>query len=140
MPAIPKPKRKAKKKKKKRAISYKKAKKNADAAMSDYIRSRDNGRCYTCGKQDEIKRMQAGHYEKRGVLELRYYEPNVHCQCPHCNHHLGGNMAIYARNLERDYGSGILQHLEEVKKTEPKYSRLDLIEITEIYKAKLEEK
>lgn len=77
--------------------------------MSEFVRKRDKGICYTCGKAnwDEelgeftIKGMQGGHF-RHGVLD---FDPeNIHCQCPQCNKWLSGNLAIYAVNLLNELG------------------------------------
>lgn len=78
-----------------------------------YIRKRDRGICYTCGKPGN----QAGHYISQGSSGTlaKFNEKNVHCQCVSCNHFKSGNLRVYGLNLERDYGFGILQELEELK-------------------------
>lgn len=58
-------------------------KKQADRAMSDYIRERDHWKCCTC--PDSGKHIQNGHYIPRQTLALRYDETNCHAQCPSCN-------------------------------------------------------
>lgn len=72
--------------------------------FSRYIRQRDKGVCFTCGKKDEWKRMHAGHFIHGKHTPLYFNEYNVHCQCPKCNTFLGGARDIYLRNIQKKYG------------------------------------
>lgn len=66
----------------------------------------------------ESNESQNGHYESRRHLATRYSEENCHCQCVGCNVFGKGNMTVYAINLEKQYGQGILQKLKkETRKT-----------------------
>ena len=86
-----------------------------DGLLSEYIRRKERGVCYSCGTKKHWKEMDAGHYIKRGCWRLRYDERNVHCQCRKCNRFMGGNMGGYAIHLEKDYGYGILQELKLIE-------------------------
>ena len=51
--------------------------------FNDAIRRRDEGICVTC-KSEEYP--QASHFnEVGGAPGLRFYPPNVHCQCAKCH-------------------------------------------------------
>ena len=100
---------------KKKLKSLKKLKLEADRVFSQYIRSRDNHHCYTCFAFMTPKFSQCGHYISRNYLALRFDERNAHCQCPQCNIFKKGNMAVYAIMLEKEFGVGILQELENIK-------------------------
>lgn len=91
-------------------------KKKADKVFSEYIRQRDGGKCITCGHTDEWKYLQAGHYITRDVLELRYDERNVNCQCYACNVCRKGNYPVYSLKLIEKYGDNILYELDEIVK------------------------
>ena len=101
--------------------------KKADKVFSDFIRQRDKGVCCTCGNKKEWKYQQAGHYEKRSCLALRFNEKNVNCQCVRCNIFLKGNYPAYSRFLMKKYGDNILYELEEIvkesKRTIKKYGK-----------------
>lgn len=87
--------------------------------FSRFIRFRDKLTCYTCGKiHKKLSECDAGHFRTQGASGiLAKFDPrNVHCQCTTCNKWKSGNLAIYAENLERDYGFGILQELAQVAK------------------------
>lgn len=108
-------------------------KKKADAVFSKFIRQRDKGICFTCGRQADPKYMQAGHYVKRSINSLRYDESNVHCQCPGCNIFQNGNMDEYAIALVGRYGEGILEKLHEKKKELKQWSVQELQDIINHY-------
>ena len=114
-------------------------KKKLDELVSQYIRRRDKGICYTCGVKNPWKETDAGHYIKRGCWRLRFNKRNVHCQCKRCNSHLGGNMDKYAINLERDYGKGILQEFNRLKDMPVKKWKIAELEaLKKDYQIKLE--
>ena len=108
-------------------------KKKADTAFSIYIRNRDNGVCFTCGKKGTIKEMQNGHYESRRHNATRFDERNCHCQCVGCNVFKSGNMTIYALKLQELYGRGILTELRKQAQEIKKFTRNDLELIIEKY-------
>ena len=110
---FPKEKDKPKKERKKTKTQLRKI---ADKVFSEYIRRRDKGKCYTCGKQDEIKKMQCGHFIPRQFLAVRYDEVNCHCQCYACNMLYNGQPGAFAVRLERDYGKGTVEMLEKTRK------------------------
>ena len=109
-----KPKKVAKTKVKK--VSIAKLKKKADAVFSQYIRLRDDGKCYTCGLQKHWKEMQNGHFVPRQYLSLRYDEKNCNCQCYACNMLYNGQPSAYAKHLKEDYGDHIIETLESKRK------------------------
>ena len=91
-------------------------KKEADKWFSRFIRQRDKGQCYTCPHKNDPKKMQCGHFVPRQYLATRYDEINNHCQCYACNMLYGGQPDIYALNLERDYGRGIVKKLNSTRR------------------------
>jgi len=118
----------------------KRLKDKLDKIVSKYIRLRDKGICYTCGKEDDPKRQHAGHYVKRSCMRLRWDERNINCQCPRCNLFLGGNMDEYALHLQKDYGEEILKDLNRQKHLPVKIWKIrELEELLEDYKLKLKE-
>lgn len=96
--------------------SVAKLKKKADSVFSQYIRIRDNGKCYTCGLQKHWKEMQNGHFVPRQYLSLRYDEKNCNCQCYACNMLYNGQPSAYAKHLKEDYGDHIIETLESKRK------------------------
>lgn len=112
-------------KKKTRKKTKTKLKKKADKVFSDFIRQRDNGICFTCGNKKEWKYQQCGHFMSRSHTNTRYDEQNCHCQCVACNMFKGGNMPVYAIQLQKLYGNEILKELfkraNKIKKADNKF-------------------
>jgi len=115
-----------------------KLKKKLDAIFSLYIRTRDEGQCYTCPKKDEIKKMQNGHFIPRQYLAVRWDEMNNHCQCYACNMLYNGQPGAYATRLERDYGKGTVELLESKRKLVVKMKPEDYEYWITIFAEKLE--
>lgn len=106
--------------------------------FSLYIRLRDNGVCISCGKKDDIRKMDAGHYiPKTAGLSIYFDERNVHCQCTYCNRHMHGNLSKYALGLIEKYGDGILQELETRRNEFIKFNIYDYQELIEEYKERV---
>lgn len=105
--------------------------------FSRYIRQRDKGVCFTCGKQDEWKNTDAGHFIEKSIggANLYFDEQNVHCQCTKCNRYLSGNLGQYAMRLQWKYGHGILERLEAKKKSSRNYSYGEFNLLIKHYKA-----
>jgi len=121
-------------------INYKK---KLDTIFSVYIRQRkadDNGyaQCVTCGKVDQWKHLQNGHYVGRGFMGTRFDEENCNVQCDRCNRRLKGNMDEYAIYLKQEYGDDILDRLHQKKRAGRKIGAGEYRELLEHYKEKLE--
>ncbi len=110
---FPKEKNKPRKLKKKTKSQLRK---ELDKLFSEFVRRRDEGKCYTCGLQKPWKEMQNGHFVPRQYLATRYDEVNCHCQCYACNMLYNGQPSSYAARLERDYGKGTVEMLEGMRK------------------------
>ncbi len=79
--------------------------------------------------------MDAGHFYPKSLgLSVYFVEKMVHAQCQYCNLVLQGNQVEYAKALVKKYGEGILEELEQIKKTTVKFSRIDYVELIEKYK------
>ena len=116
--------------------------KELDKWFSLYIRQKDANfkgfvKCYTCDKKMNWKESDAGHYIKRNHLGARWDERNVKPQCARCNRWLNGNQDEFAVRLMEDYGSDILEELQELKRTVFKPTREGLKQQIEIYKLKV---
>lgn len=108
--------------------------KSLDKVFSIFIRQRDKGVCFTCGKKDDPKYMQNGHYVSRGKFATRWDERNCHCQCVRCNIFLGGNYPIYSEKLIKKYGYEVIRELNRLGQTIAKHTTKDLEEKIEHYK------
>lgn len=120
--------------------SSKDLKKKLWKVFSEYIRQRDKGICISCGKKDDWKNTDAGHYiPKTAGLSIYFDERNVNCQCTYCNRFMHGNLSRYAIALRRKYGENILEELDEMR---VKTRKIDVVEYTNLiayYKEKIKE-
>lgn len=87
--------------KKKKQPSISTLKKKLWTVFSLYIRKRDKGICFTCGRYAEGSGYHAGHFVPKSVggLALYFHEENVRGQCYNCNINLGGSQYIYGQKL-----------------------------------------
>lgn len=123
-------------------------KKKAWEIFSKYIRLRDcllttrtkeRGKCITCGREYEFKSLQAGHCISGRHNSLLFDEMAVHAQCYYCNIQLGGNLAVYYRVINNMFGAGSYENLELRDKMLVKISPEGYEEIYSRYKQKYEE-
>lgn len=109
--------------------------KKLDVVFSEYIRNRyaKNGisECITCGKKDEWKKLQAGHFISRARYSTRWNEDNVQVQCYRCNVIKNGEQYLYSLYL------GAEKSLELYNKSleEFKISTHDLEKLIEHYES-----
>lgn len=91
------------------------------------IREAYGNTCYTCWK-DGLKGSDwhTGHFIPSSTCGayLRYDLRNLRPQCYHCNINLGGNGAIFYRNLVDDVGQAEVDQLFEDKKIVVKADRI----------------
>jgi hypothetical protein len=124
-----------------------KTKKTADKWFSKYVRLRDSllfgkygwCRCCSCGKVDEIKNMDAGHWINRNCNIVRYDETNVHAQCRHCNRFQEGNSSGYAKFMLTEYGSEHMDDLDELHWQLKQFKATELKELADEYRAKVKQ-
>lgn len=111
------------------------------AACSTYIRKRDAGICFTCGRTCEGSGYHAGHFipDAVGGLLLRYEETNIHGQCYHCNINLGGWGERYTQKMEEKYSKEHVSDLRKLIYKTTKWEEYDYLQKTEYYKSKLKE-
>jgi len=119
--------------------SISKLKKELDKWFSLYIRLRnatDNGlaQCFTCGKVDEYKKLQCGHFASRKHLATRWSEWNCQVQCPRCNIFSQGEQWKFGINLNAKYGEGTSEELQILSHTTLKKSRIEYEEDIRYYK------
>jgi len=108
-----------------------------------WVRLRDkNDGCISCGRTN-TERWDGGHYFKAELYSgLIFHEDNCHKQCSRpCNKDLDGNLANYRINLVKKIGEERVKWLEDNKDRlrAKKYTRFELVEITEYYKVKIKE-
>lgn len=115
-------------------LTIPKLKRKVWKVFSVYIRQRDKGICYTCGRKFDPKEMDAGHYISRRINSTLFNEKNVHAQCTYCNRYLYGNMAKYAIHLQGQYGQGILKELDKEAQKTKQFTREELEKLYNKYK------
>lgn len=100
-------------KKKVETISH--HKKRVWITVSKFIRLRDKGICFVCGKYAEGSAYHAGHFIPGSIcgVSLFFSEVNLHGECYNCNINLGGNGALYALAMQKKYGPDIIEKLNK---------------------------
>jgi hypothetical protein len=93
--------------------SHAKLKRKLWKVFSEYVRKRDKGICFTCGRQAHGSGYHAGHFIAKAVggITLYFHEENVRGQCYNCNINLGGNSYVFGTKL----GNDIVQELYTLK-------------------------
>jgi|APSaa5957512493_1039668.scaffolds.fasta_scaffold103311_1 hypothetical protein len=104
--------------------------------FAEYIKKRDKGICFSCGRKAEGLGYHAGHFIPKSVggLTLYFHEDNVRGQCYNCNINLGGNQWEYGQRL----GEEKVAELMELKKAYRKITNQEYLDLIEEYKIKLE--
>jgi len=114
----------------------------AKKVFQKWIRIRDaNLNCISCGTSISPV-WDGGHYAKAELYSgLIFHPKNCHKQCRKCNFYLGGNEANYRLGLINRYGSGYVEEIEALKieLKDKKYTREELIQITNTYKQKIKD-
>jgi hypothetical protein len=111
--------------------SVSKLKRRLWTEFSLFIRNRDKGICFSCGRKVEGKGYHAGHFIAKSIggLALYFNENNVHGQCYHCNINLGGNQWEYGQRL----GKEKVEELMKLKQVFTKWSEQDYLDKIKYY-------
>ncbi|GEM_PF-843658 len=134
-------------KKRRKKTPRQKAMEKADMYFSRYIRLKYsfevNGelycKCYTCGNIHHIKKIQLGHWQRRGYKTTRFHENNGRPQCVKCNYFHSGVPEKFEINLIKEIG---IEEVIKLKELSQKIGHDDLIFYTaqaEIFKHKFNE-
>ena len=98
-----------------RKISRKSLIKKLDTVFSRWIRLRnaknDIAECVTCGKRDNYKKLQAGHFISRKNYSTRWDPQNVQVQCLACNVYRYGEQYKFGKWLDNKFGIGTTDEL-----------------------------
>jgi hypothetical protein len=129
---------------KKKKPTYSKLDEKLWKVFSEYVRRRyadENGivKCFTCGKTEHWKGMQAGHFISRKHKATKYHELNVRPQCVSCNIFRQGEQFIFGRNLDEIYGSGTAEKIEQESRMICKRDAIDLKQMIDYYIQKIKE-
>lgn len=104
-----------------------------DLVFSQYIRQRyakdGIAECITCGKKDEWKKLQAGHFMSRRHYATRWNEDNVQVQCYSCNVMQQGQQYLFSKYLGEEMSISLLQESRKVVK----FADVDLQELIQKY-------
>lgn len=117
---------------------------DAQVAFNAFIRARDKDKgCFVCGKPFPANRpggsFDAGHVRSRGAAgHLRFDELNCHGECKECNSPFGAKPHEIKAGAIRRIGAEAYEALEN-DNAPHKWTREELIEITQKYKKKLKE-
>lgn len=94
-------------------------------------------RCVTCGKLDDYKRMDAGHFIGSRRQSILFIEQNIHPQCKYCNRHLYGNPVEYEVFMVKRYGRKLVDELRALKNHIVKHTRDELADMRDGYKLRI---
>lgn len=112
-----------------------------DIIFSRYIRLRDadlfgDNFCISCGRKENWKMLQCGHFIPRAHMYTRFSELNCAPQCNDCNVRKGGNLGAFAKALEL-IRPGSVAILEEHATIVYKYSVHELQGMISAYSKKV---
>lgn len=111
--------------------------KKLDNSFSIYIRnkySKDGfNECYTCGKWNQINKMQCGHFWSRKHYSIRWNEDNARPQCYSCNMMLNGRQYEFGNKLRAEIGEERFSILERLKNTSVKNLNLNFKELYDYF-------
>jgi hypothetical protein len=96
-------------------------------------------RCFTCGAFLTFRMADCGHYIGRENMSTRFEEKNTECQCHSCNRYAEGKKDIFAINLQKKYGAGILEWLNQKKGEIKQFTASELEDLISKYKKLLTE-
>lgn len=102
-----------------------------DSVFSEFIRLsgadyRGFNKCFTCGKTMHWKELQCGHFVSRRHMSLRFDPKNCKPQCNDCNCTKSGNLEVYRKRLEIEFGLPHLWYLDNKKSNECHWSDIEL--------------
>lgn len=111
--------------------------KNLDTIFSTYIRRKDAiddiAICVTCGKKDNYKKLQCGHFMSRSNYSTRWDENNVGVQCYGCNISRSGEQFKFSLYL----GNKLAEEMLIKSKQTVKFADEDLIDLIKYYTEKV---
>ena len=117
---------------------YKTQKHKTWNACSKYVRTRDcllstgspeYGRCYTCGQEFHITKLDAGHFIPGRRNSILFDTRGIHAQCTYCNKMRQGATLEYLERMLAEYGQGVVDELRRIEKSIQKYSITELKEL-----------
>jgi hypothetical protein len=120
-----------------RKLSRKSLVEKLDKVFSLYIRQRyavnEIAECYTCGKKDHWKKLQAGHFASRRHYSTRWDENNVQVQCYGCNIANQGMQFEFGKKLCLQFDNNFADELMIKSKQVCKFTDVELEEKINYY-------
>jgi hypothetical protein len=108
-----------------------------DSIFSQYIRLRysknEIATCVTCGKSDNWKKMQNGHFVSRKHYATRWDEDNCQVQCSGCNVFRYGEQYLFSKYLGADLSEELLIKSRKIQK----FTDSELLDMIELYNEKV---
>ncbi len=121
----------------KKKLSRSKLIKKLDSIFSIYIRRKnainDIATCFTCGKKDNYKKLQNGHFQSRKHYSTRWDEINCQVQCAGCNVFKYGEQYVFGNRLDKKYGRGTAERLHKKAKHIIKLADFEIIDLINKY-------
>ena len=129
---------------KKKRIKRKTLVSNLDKYFSRFVRwsnadSDGNVKCATCETIKHVKEMQNGHFQSRRHYSCRWLIKNTAPQCYACNIGNQGAQFQMSKYLDKKYGPGTAQHIQDRSKLSRKYTDAELKILAQYYKDKVDE-
>ena len=110
--------------------------KKLDSEFSRYIRQSRaiNGftACVTCGKVEEWKNQDCGHFISRIHFSVRWDENNVAPQCKYCNRYCQGEQFLFSKHLGLKLSNKLLIKSKQIVK----FTDVEIKEMINYYKQK----
>ena len=130
---------KPKAKPKGRKLTHAQAVKKVDLWFSKLVRyeaadRHGNARCFTCGKQDHVSNLQAGHFASRRFWATRWDQDNVRTQCVSCNIYRAGEQWLFGCALESEEPGRAHQVMRRAQQHRA-FKVEELVELASRYKA-----
>lgn len=122
----------------KESDSYKKALQRADKYFSLAVRAyyaNDQGyiQCCTCNNWKHWKKIDCGHFRKRGNMNTRFVFQNVGPQCRKCNRFHGGRDYRFGKWIDKQFGEGTADKIEMMSRQKSSLGKAELDEIAQQY-------
>lgn len=110
--------------------------------FSVWVRLRDadsNGlcRCITSGKLIPWTECDAGHFISRRHMATKYDERNVHAQGRGHNRLHAGEQLLYAKAIDKKYGSGTADKILARSRGTRKFEQFEIDALTKHYQAEV---
>ena len=115
-----------------------------DDIVRNIVRARDFAgdqwcKCVTCDKSfkwGDWNRFNAGHFQVRRHRATRWLLKNVNMQCVSCNNFGKGEQFKHGAEIDKKYGKGTSERIENLARTTVKLSISDLKSMLEDLKRK----